>query len=266
MKHIKLKELEKSLEDGIISKKEYEKKKKEIEEMPEEKIEEKDEEVKDVKFKSDKMLIVGVIIIVLLFGVVFGLRYFTQEQPETIDDLHKLNLKGKLKEDQGYLYKGFSFVKFDDVWYTQFKSPKGTRLYDIQFRYGPKEVEDIKIEGTLNTNLLNNATEYYVTFNPAGNDFSNVALAVGDFNSHMTNVFFKQPSAACDRNATNVTRACLGVPIITCDNTDELVLYVKEANSSRVYFDDNCIVVEGSGFDLIKGVDRILYDFYDIIE
>jgi len=45
-----------------------------------------------------------------------------------------------------------------------------------------------------------------------------------------------------------------------------VVLYVKEANNSRVYFDDNCIVVEGSGFDLVKGVDRILYDFYKIIE
>ena len=60
--------------------------------------------------------------------------------------------------------------------------------------------------------------------------------------------------------------ACVDRPVITCDNTDDLVLYVKEANSSRVYFDDNCIVVEGSGFDLIKGIDRILYDFYEIIE
>ena len=192
MKHLKLKELDKSLEDGIISKKEYEKKKKEIEEMPEEKIEEK-EEVKGVKLKSDRILIVGVIIIVLLFGIVFGLRYFTQEQPETIDDLHELNLKGKLKEEQGYLYKDvYSFVKFDNLWYTQFKSPKGTRLYDIQFRYGPREVEDINIKGSLNIELLNRATEYYVTFNPTGNDFSHVALAVADFNQHMINIFFKR--------------------------------------------------------------------------
>ena len=263
MKHLKLKELDKSLEDGIISKKEYEKNKKEIEEMPEEKIEEK-EEVKGVKLKSDRILIVGVIIIVLLFGIVFGLRYFTQEQPETIDDLHELNLKGKLKEEQGYLYKNvYSFVKFDNLWYTQFKSPKGTRLYDIQFRYGPREVEDINIKGSLNTELLNRATEYYVTFNPTGNDFSHVALAVADFNQHMINIFFKKPVAACDKNETY---NCADRPIITCENTDKLVLYVKEANSSRVYFDDNCIVVEGSGFNLIKGVDRILYDFYDIIE
>ncbi|MEK6869440.1 MAG: hypothetical protein AABX74_04375, partial [Nanoarchaeota archaeon] len=68
---------------------------------------------------------------------------------------------------------------------------------------------------------------------------------------------------ACDKNETN---ACANRPIITCDNTDKLVLYVKEANNSGVYFDDNCIVIEGNGFDLVKGVDRVLYDFYEIIK
>ena len=149
------------------------------------------------------------------------------------------------------------------MWYTQLKSPKGTRFYSIQFRYGPRELEDIKIGGSLNAGLLNNATEYYVTFNPLGNDFSSVALAVADFNQHMTNVFFKKPIAACDKNETS---ACRDRPIITCDNTEDLVLYVKEANASRVYFDDNCMVVEGSGFELVKGIDRILLGFYNIME
>jgi len=239
-------------------------KKKEIEEIPEEEVKEIKEEIKDVKLKSDKVLIVGVVVIVLLFGVIGGFRYFTQEQPETIDDLHALNLKGKLKDEQGYIYNDvYSFVKFDDLWYTQLVSPQGTRLYNIQFRYGPKEVEDITIEGSLNREVLNKASEYYVTFNPTGNDFSSVALAVGDFNTHMTKVFFKKPIAACDKNGTS---ACEGRPTITCDNTEDLVLYIKEANISRVYYDNNCMVVEGSGFDLIKGVNRILYDFYEIIE
>tara|TARA_Y100000310_G_scaffold47186_1_gene43804 strand:- start:31027 stop:31821 length:795 start_codon:yes stop_codon:yes gene_type:complete len=264
MKHRKLKELEKSFEEGIISKEEYEKKRKEIEEMPEEEVVEEKEEVKEVKLKSDRTLIVIALAIILVFGSIFAARYFTEEQPETIDDLHELNLKGKLKEDQGYVYNdAYSFVKFEDLWYTQLVSPQGTRLYNIQFRYGPKEVENINIEGSLNREVLNKVTEYYVTFNPTGNDFSSVALAIGDFNTHMTKIFFKQPIASCDKNETS---ACVGRPIITCDNTDGLTLYVKEANNSRVYFDGNCMVVEGSGFDLIKGVNRVLYDFYDIIE
>ncbi|MBU3901694.1 hypothetical protein KKF25_03560, partial [Patescibacteria group bacterium] len=197
------------------------------------------------------------------FAVVFGLRYFNQEQPKTIDDLHGLNLEGKLKDEQGYLYKDvYSFVKFDGLWYMQMMSPGGSRLYNIQFRYGPKEVEGMKIYGSLDTELLNNASDYYVTFNPTGNDFSSVALAIGDFNQHMTNIFFKTPIAACDKNET---AACKDRPIITCENKDKIVLYIKEANNTGVYYEDNCIVIEGSGLELVKGVDRVLYDFYEII-
>ncbi len=266
MKDIKLKKLQEIYKHGLITAEEYEKKKREIDEMPEEKQEEsKEEEAKEVKLKSDKTLIIGAIIIILLFGAVFGSRFLgQQERPETIDELHELNFKGKLKKDQGYLYdEVYSFVKFDNLWYAQLVSPKGTRLYNIQFRYGPREVDDIKIIGSLNTKLLNNATEYYVTFNPTGQNFSAMALAVGDFNEHMTKIFFKKPMAACDKNET---LACTNRPIITCDNTDKLVLYVKESNNSAVYFDDNCIVVEGNGFDLVRGIDRVLYDFYEIIK
>ena len=45
MKHLKLKDLEKSYELGVVTKEEYEKKKKEIEEMPEEEVKEVKEEV-----------------------------------------------------------------------------------------------------------------------------------------------------------------------------------------------------------------------------
>jgi len=262
MKEIKLKRLEKSYEEGLVSKEEYEKQKKELEELQEEKVEVK-EEVKEVKLKSDRMLIIMAIGLILIFAVLIGMRYLNQEVPETIDELHEYNLKGKLKPEQGYLYNEiYSFVKFEDLWFTQLVSPQGTRLYEIQFRYGPREVEEMDIIGTLDTELLNKAREYYVTFNPTGNDFSSVALAVGDFNAHMTKVFIKQPIAACDKSGTS---ACRDRPVITCDNTDELVLYVKEANISRVSYDDNCILIEGSGFDLIKGVNRVLYDFYEII-
>ena len=267
MKEIKLRELEKSHESGIITKEEYEEKKIEIESMPEkEEVKEQDikEESHEAKLKSDRILAIGIIFLVLFFALVFGYAYFNKKAPQTLDELHALNLKGKLKPEQGYIYKGvYSFVKFDNLWYTQFKSPKGSRLYNVQFRYGPKDVEDIKISGKLNSSLFDNATSYYATFNPKGNDFSHVALAVGDFNQHMTNIFFKQPIAACDKNETF---DCKNRPIVACNNTKDLVLYVTEDNKSKVYYNNNCIVVEGTGFDLVKEVDRVLYDFYEIIK
>ena len=201
---------------------------------------------------------------VLLFAAIFFISKLTKEQPKTIEDLHLLNIQGKLKPEQGYLYKdAYSFVNVDGFWYTQLTSHTGKSLYNMNLRYSPRDLEDIHILGYMDTDLFNNATEYYVTFNPTGEDFSHVALAVADFNQHMVNVFGKKPIAACDKNETS---ACEDRPIITCQNTDKVVLYIKEANESLVKYDDNCIIVEGNGFDLVKGVDRVLYNFYDIMD
>ena len=52
----------------------------------------------------------------------------------------------------------------------------------------------------------------------------------------------------------------------TNDDDDKLVLYIKESERFRAYYNGNCIVVEGNGFDLVKGVDRILYNLYNIME
>jgi len=267
-KEKKLEELKESFETGVISAKEYEEQKEKISEETEAKEEEKASpeehtEEKGAK-KSDKILIASVLALILLFAVFFSYRAITKPQPQTLDELHLFNLKGKLKAEQGYIYKdAYSFVNFDNLWYMQLKSPQGTRLYNMALRYGPRDLEDIKIKGRLNSKLLDNATDYYVTFNPTGANFSHVALAAGDFNQHMVNVFFKMPIAACDKNET---LACSIRPIITCENKEKIVLYIKEANKTNVYYDDNCIVVEGNGFELVKGVDRVLLNLYGIME
>ena len=112
-------------------------------------------------------------------------------------------------------------------------------------------------------NFFNNQSEFFVTFNPTGKDLSYVALAVADFDTHLSKVFEKKPIAACDRNETE---PCKTRPIVTCDDKDKLVLYIKESERFRAYYNDNCIVVEGKGLDLVKGVDRILYNLYNIME
>jgi hypothetical protein len=266
-KEKKLKELEEGYEAGIVKKEEYLRKRKEIESeagKEEKAVEEQENSDENTTKGSDRMLIAGIAVVVVLFFGVFFIAKLAKEPPKTIEDLHRLNIEGKLKPEEGYLYKGvYSFVNLDGFWYTQLTSPSGKRLYDMSLRYGPKDLENIPISGFLDTELFNNATEYYVTFNPTGRDFSHVAVAVADFNQHMVNVFAKKPIAACDKNET---AACEGRPIITCNNTGKIVLYIKEANETLVKYDGNCIIVEGSGFDLVKGVDRILLNFYGIME
>ena len=224
--------------------------------------EKKKEEVMEEKRISDKILVIIALVIIFIIASIFAMRFFLKDKgPKTIDDLHKLNLEGKLNEEQGYVHSGYSFVKFDDMWYTKMMSPMRTREYNVNFRYGPKEVQDIPIYGFLNGTLFNEARDYYVTFNPVGENLQYVALAVNDFNQQMINIFFKTPIPACDRNETE---ACASIPIINCTNTDKIVFYVKRANETAVRMDLNCIIIEGIDFELIRAVDRLLYSFYEI--
>jgi len=267
-KEKKIDELRETLDSGVITRKEFENQKKRIESEPEIKAKSKKKEEENIGEteikKSDKIFLISIFGLILVIIIFFSFRVIDNKQPITIEDMHILNLKGKLKPDLGYVYNdAYSFINFEDLWYIQLQSPRGTRLYNMALRYGPRDLEDIQIKGRLNTELFNDALDYYVTFDPTGNDFSHVALAVGDFNQHMTNTFFKTPIAACDRNKTS---ACDIRPIITCENTDKFVLYVKEAIETNVYYDDNCIIVEGEGFELVKGVDRVLLNLYGIME
>lgn len=264
----KLEILKGGFESGAIDKSEYEEStekakqdSKEPDKIPEE-LGSADAEESQPK-SSDKVLIISIALIILLLISVFAYSFFNKPRPKTLEELHVLNLKGELKPEQGYVYKGaYSFITLDNLWYTQLTSPKGTKIYSLALRYSPKDLEDIKIEGTLNADFFNNQSEFFVTFNPTGGDFSSIGLAVADFNTHLSKVFEKKPIAACDRNETD---PCKTRPIVTCDDNDKVVLYIKASDRLRAYYSNNCIVVEGKGFDLVKGVDRILYNLYDIM-
>ncbi len=267
MKSKRLKDLEASYEAGALSKEEYEAKKKEIEEAPEEKPKRQEEEThEEAPIRSDKALLIILAVVILIIALLFGLAYLNKDTvPKTIDELHTLNLQEKLDPSVGYIYKGYSFVKQDAVWYTKFNSPSGNLEYFLNFRYGPKELETLPIKGTLDLEKFNNASHYFVTFNPLGKEFSYLRVARFDYDSQMLKVFSKTPKSACDRNATNQTTACQDIPVITCDNTDEMVLYFVEAQNISLEYRDNCIIVEGKGLDFVKGVDRVLYNLYGIM-
>lgn len=264
----KLDILKGSFESGILDKEEYYKWKQKLEPDVKEfdkKVEELNaSESTETKKSSEVALIASIIVVLLLFAAILAYSVLNKPKPQTIEDLHVLNLKGKLNPEQGYVYKGvYSFINFDNLWYTQLTSPKGTKIYNLALRYSPKELKDVVIEGMLNAEFFNNQSEFYVTFNPTGKEFSYVGLAVADFNTHMSKVFEKNPIAACDRNETE---PCKHRPIVTCADMDKIVLYIKESDRFRTYYNSNCIVVEGNGFDLVRGVDRILYNLYNIME
>lgn len=219
-----------------------------IDEKPKEKI-------------SDKYLVYAVIGIILIFAIIFSIKiFFPEPKILNLDDLHLQNLKGELSEEKGYVYSGYSFVKFDDMWYSQVQARD--KRWDVPFRFGPRELEDVKIEGRLNAVFLN-ATEIYMTFNPLGSELQYIALAIGEMDQSLVTAFGIIPIGACDKNETS---ECKKRPIVTCEDKDKAVVYYKQNTTLRIIGQDNCLIIEGNQFDIVKGVDRVLMRMYGIIE
>lgn len=224
----------------------------------------KPEDLKEEKKISDWVLIVSITAIVIIIALILGLKFLPGEktQPKTIEDLHSLNLKGNLRPEQGYIYNGYSFVFANGLWYTQVQSPSGTNLFNIPLHYAPKALEDITIEGKLNTSLFNSEREIYITFDPLGQNLNYVALAVGEFDQNIIKAFNKIPIAACDKNET---KACSTRPIITCNNTDKPVLYLQQKPETKVIYNNNCMIVQGIGPEIVRATNRLLLKLYGIM-
>lgn len=227
------------------------------------------EEIKEVKpediqekKKSDKILIIAIAVIILIIAVLMGLKLIPKEQPKTIDELHLLNLQGKLKPEQGYIYEGYSFVFANGLWYTQVQTISGTSIFNIPLHYSPKDLEDIPIEGEFNADIFNSNKGVYITFDPLGQNLQYVALAVAEFDQSIIQAFNKIPIAACDKNETD---ACSDRPIITCDSTDKSVLYMQQKSETKVIFNDNCMIVQGTGPGIVKATNRLLLKLYGIM-
>ena len=211
---------------------------------------------------SDWILIISVVIVLLILAFIISLKFLQKEQPKTIDDLHQLNLEGKLKPEQGYVYNGYSFVFANGLWYTQVQNRDGTNLFNIPLHYAPQDLVSISVEGALNATLFNSSGIIYITFDPLGTNLQYVALAIGEFDQSITTAFNKLPIAACDRNET---KACETRPIITCNSTKMPVLHAQQKPEPKVIFDDNCIIVQGEMQDMVRAMDRLLLKLYSIM-
>ena len=258
----KLKTLKESLDEGLITKEEYEEKKQQLEsnikKVP------KPEERKQQSTGSDKILIIAILIFLLLIGFFFATKYLFPRTPVTltIEELNQMNIDGELEPGQGYIYKGaYSFIYADGLWYTQVKSPLGTKQLNIALHFGPRGLEDIKIRGSLNERFTN-AEDVYVTFDPLGSSLNYIALAVGEFDRNLITGFGKKPIASCGKNETE---ACVDRPIVTCENRDKAVAYFKVAEETKVTFNGNCIIFEGAGLEITRAVDRVLLEWYGVM-
>ncbi|MBI4439720.1 hypothetical protein HY638_02000 [Candidatus Woesearchaeota archaeon] len=209
---------------------------------------------------STKALAVAVLVVIVVLAILFYRFSQPKPQPKTVEEL--LAVAGNLPEDQGYMYNGiYPFVYIDGFWYTQIKSPQGTKLFELPFRYGPRDTSNVTVSGNFNETFFNENRNVFVTFDPIGNDLTHILLAVGDFDAMIVKVFGKIPLAACTRNET---LACANRPIITCENSPLPVVYFRSSDEAGVFMSGNCIILSGREFDIVRSTDRFLLGIMDI--
>lgn len=252
--------------------------KKELEESEEVKIEPTGELLKEEfspeEIKNDSrfgekdgrniLILVGALLVVL-FIALGGFKLYDQFTGANIadvidvDKLHQMNREGKLDESRGYMYNGYSFVSADGMWWTE-KMIFDT-LTKIPLHFGPKEVEDILLEGELSEEF-NQGEEVYITIDPKVVD-KYYSLALSELSFNMVKGIQRRPAGVCIEEHP----ACEEREIISCENNAENkpLIELSLANETKIEFIGSCIKISGLGYGIVKAANRILYKWYGIM-
>ncbi len=224
-------------------------------------VEEEDQqphnEAKEGKDSTFLWLVIGIIIVFL--GILTWSVLYKQAPAKTLQELHQLNLQGKLPPEQGYIANGFSFIKYNDFWYTQLKG-KNSQL-EVYMRYGPHDVKDVTVVGNLSPSFYHNNKSMYITFDPDESDLKYHAVAVSDLSRALYGAFGVVPVAAC----THENPDCEGRPLINCENATSPTLFITNKEPTLLALKNNCIQIQGKGFEVIRAADRLLLSWYGVI-
>lgn len=198
-------------------------------------------------------------IFILFFAGSKLYNHFTSATVINIDDLHKDNLEGKLDQEDGYIYEGFSFIKADGLWWTEVKTPD--RLLKIPLHFGPRDLEEVEIIGSLNLEF-NRGNDIFIAINPLVVD-KYYTLAISELSFNIVQGLNKNPVGSC----TSENYACDNRTIVSCaDNPDDKpVIELALGEKSTIELDGSCIMITGNGLDLVKAVDRLLYQWYGVM-
>jgi len=238
----------------------------------EDRKEKKEEQEKDNKEEGKKkatsnletkklLMVIAVIIGVFALGFLLRFVYSPEEGPTTIDEFHKKNLEGE-ESEFNYLYNGFSFVYVDNMWYTQVQRHSDNSLVDIPLHYGPRDLENISISGAIDKGFQQPIV--YITIDPEDRNMNYIALASSELSLNLAKGIGVVPKFACSKNKTDT---CKTRPILDCDNTDKAIIYLQQSNNTgSVNLEGNCIEIKGNNWELVKAVDRLLLQWYQVMK
>ena len=202
-------------------------------------------------------LLLGVF--VLFTGGFTAYNKFTGAAVIDLDYLHEMNYQGKLDSSRGYMYNGHSFVFNEGLWYTEVKETG--LITKIPLHFAPKNLSDIKMTGTLNSDF-NKGDIVYVAIDP---EFANkyYTLALSELSFNIVKGIRGKPEGVC----TTKNEICEEREVLNCENTQgKPVIELKWANESKITSKGTCILVEGKDYGIVQAVDRLVLQWYGIMK
>ncbi len=199
-----------------------------------------EEPTEEEKTKYTTYFIVGAVIVLIAF---LGYTFFIYKpEPAKVETVE---------------YSYFTFTNVGGLWQTSIQLDK--QIYDAVFRFNPKQVEDVYITGELG----NFSEPIYITFDPVQDKeaYKYLALASSELSLNLIRALEKEVISAC---TSNETEACQGRPIVTCGENKN-VIYLNPLPPTQISLNNTCITLQGHEMELLKSVDRLLYQWYKIM-
>jgi hypothetical protein len=180
-------------------------------------------ESKERKRKKEKknQLIIGVVMIALLVFSTAGFALFSGNDETT-------------QENEKVTHNGYEFIRQNNVWITEINTKNHA------FFFLPTEIKNISIDITNNVLTYTNKPLYIVNTNAATNQIA--------FNLYPEYILRVQNACLNTTNCTN------NYPVKDCQ-TDNIIIFQNENDTTNVYQNENCIYIEG---DVMKGSDKFL--------
>jgi len=137
-------------------------------------------------------------------------------------------------------------------------------IYVIGLRNDPLSLEDIPVEGVINTRIYGDE-EIYVTINPHANLSSKTSIAALEIDKIIDNEYLYDIPVHSAMTLVNE----YGYPVKSCyDGKDSsTVIWLTLGSETKVYTDEYCIIIVGTTEDeIIRAADRFIYQLLGIME
>jgi len=190
----------------------------------------------EAKKQKRNQMIVGVVLVVVMFGSVFGVI---------------VNSFGQNKDSEDVEYNGIKFVEQNNFWFASKDS------LEFVFRNNPEQVE--KIDAELNYFNSYGGKPLYIY----SEDYEAELEVLRNF-FYQNQIVQRVQSACLDEEADifNKTSECdEGIPVKNCENN---FIIIRENNDTGIVQSDNCVFINGKQENLTKITDEFLFNVFGI--